>query len=65
MTQRWIFIPAFRPAGKMPAGAGLCHLTPALPFAISMATPMNHSEPCHPSIFIPRATPLARHGNPR
>jgi hypothetical protein len=65
MARRWIFIPAFRPAGKMPAGAGLCHLTPALPFAICMATPMTHSEPCHPSIFIPRGAPLAGHGNLR
>jgi hypothetical protein len=51
MGRRWIFIRAFRPVGKMPTGAGE---TPALPFAICMATPMTHSDSCHPSIFIPR-----------
>jgi hypothetical protein len=60
MLRRWIFIPAFRPVGKMPTGAGE---TPALPFAICMATPMTHSDPCHPSIFIPRGTLRALHCN--
>jgi hypothetical protein len=50
MARRWISIPAFRPVGKMPTGAGE---TPALPFAICMTTPMTYSEPCHPSFFHP------------
>jgi hypothetical protein len=63
MAWRRIFFPAFRPVGKMPTGAGE---TPALPFAICMATPMIHSDPCHPfPIFIPRGAPQAGHDNPR
>jgi hypothetical protein len=65
MARRGIIIPPFRPVGKMPAGAGLCHLRPALPFAIYMATPITYSDPFHPSIFIPRGATLAVDGNLR
>jgi hypothetical protein len=62
MVRRCSVIPAFWPVGKMPTGAGK---TPALPFAIRMATPMIHSCPCRPSVFIPRGAPRAAHGDLR